>query len=61
MVEKITLKVFWAAMLLCAGCALASIWFGEVVPGRLVPTFFIIGFAGFLIWAPIVVYRFLAK
>lgn len=46
-------------MLLCAGTALLSIWVGNGIPGKLVPTFFIIGFASFLIWAPLMVYRFL--
>lgn len=48
-------------MLACAGTALTGIWLGESIPERLIPTFFIIGFANFLIWAPLVVYRFLAK
>lgn len=59
MTEKITLRIFWTAMLLCAGTALTIIWAGPVIPQRLVPTFFIVGFASFLIWAPIVTYRFL--
>lgn len=49
-------------MLLTAGSALTTIWVGEeTFPERLIPTFFIIGFASFLIWAPLVAYRFLAK
>lgn len=59
MTEKISLRVFWVCMLLCATSALVLIWGGEVLPQKLVPTFFIIGFASFLIWAPLVVYRFL--
>ncbi len=62
MTEKITLRVFWTFMLLTAGTALLNIWTDEtMVPQRLIPTFFIIGFANFLIWAPLVVYRFLEK
>lgn len=61
MVEKITLRVFWTCMLLCAGSALTLIWAGEIIPQKLVPTFFIIGFANFLIWAPLLAYRFLAR
>lgn len=61
MVEKIALRVFWTFMLLCASTALANIWFENSVPVKFVPTFFIIGFAAFLIWAPLVAYRFLAK
>jgi len=62
MIEYITLRVFWTAMLLTAGSALALIWSnGEAIPERLLPTFFIVGFASFLIWAPHVVYRFLKK
>jgi len=59
MIEKIALRVFWTMMLLCASTVLALIWFEPMVPERLAPTFFVIGFASFLIWAPIVAYRFL--
>jgi len=59
MTEKITLRVFWTFMLLCAASALTSIWFEQLLPQKLIPTFFIIGFASFLIWAPIMVYKFL--
>ncbi len=61
MAEQVALRVFWSFMLLCAGTALGTIWVGPSVPGRLVPTFFIVGFATFLIWAPLVAYRFLNK
>jgi hypothetical protein len=61
MTERIALRLFWTFMLLTAGTALTSIWFPHVLPEKLIPTFFIPGFASFLIWAPIVVYKFLAK
>lgn len=61
MIEKITLKIFWTFMLLCAGTALTLLWAEGTLPEKLMPTFFIIGFASFLIWAPLVAYRFLAK
>jgi len=61
MTENISLRVFWTFMLLCAGTALTNIWVPNVLPIELIPTFFIIGFASFLIWAPLIVYRFLAK
>jgi len=61
MIEKTALKLFWLFMLLTAITALAGIWLGDIIPGKLVPTFFIPGFAAFLIWAPLVVYRFLAR
>lgn len=51
-------------MILTALTALFNIWAGKTdgsVMGRLVPTFFILGFANFLIWAPLMAYRFLAK
>ena len=48
-------------MLLCAGSALICIWFEHLLPEEVIPTFFIPGFASFLIWAPLVTYRFLAK
>ncbi|MEX0651928.1 MAG: hypothetical protein WD509_02425 [Candidatus Paceibacterota bacterium] len=62
MIEKITLKIFLTAMLLCASSALLMIWFHELVPEKLeliLPTFFIIGLASFFTWSPIIVYRFL--
>jgi uncharacterized membrane protein YhaH (DUF805 family) len=64
MIEKITLRVFWGAMLLCASVALINIWILNGEDSKfmlLIPTFFIIGFASFLIWAPLMVYRFLEK
>jgi hypothetical protein len=61
MTEKTALRVFWAFMLLCASTALTDIWSEHVLPEKLIPTFFIVGLASFLIWAPIVTYRFLAK
>lgn len=48
-------------MLLCAGTALIHIWGNDLLPQKLIPTFFIVGFANFLIWAPLVAYRFLQK
>lgn len=61
MVEKIALKIFWVMMLLCASSALTLLWVNSVLPEKIIPTFFIVGFASFLIWAPLVTYRFLAK
>ena len=61
MIEKITLRLFWLAMVLCAGSALTLLWGGNDIPEKIIPTFFIIGFANFLIWAPLMAYRFLAK
>lgn len=61
MAEHIALKVFWMMMLLCAASALATIWAEHILPEKVVPTLFIIGFASFLIWAPLVTYRFLAR
>lgn len=60
-VEQFTLRVFWAMMILCAVTALASIWLGDGMPNKLIPTFFIIGFANFLIWAPLTLYRLFDK
>jgi len=63
-IEKIALRIFWVAMLLCAFTALVGLWFFDGEESeffKLIPTFFIIGFASFLIWAPLMVYRFLEK
>lgn len=61
MIEKAALRVFWTFMLLCAASALTSIWFETLLPQKLIPTFFIVGFASFLIWAPVMVYKFFGK
>ena len=65
MIEKIALRIFWGAMLLCASTVLTLIWFEDVLDEtivvRIAPSLFIIGFASFLIWAPILAYRFLGK
>lgn len=62
MAEKIALRMFWTFMLLCAGSALTQLWSqGTALPNQIVPTFFIIGLASFLIWAPLLAYRFLAR
>ena len=61
MIEKIALRIFWILMLLCAGSALILLWFEHALPEKIIPTFFIIGFASFLIWLPLVMYTFLSK
>ncbi len=62
MIEKISLRLFITFMLLCAGTVLMALWFGpDQDPEwfKLMPTFFVIGFASFLVWATQMVYRFL--
>ncbi len=61
MIEKIALKVFWIFMLLCASSALTLLWVENIFPEKIIATFFIPGLASFLIWAPLITYRFLAK
>lgn len=62
MIEKIALRIFWTFMLLCAGSALVQVWSsGNALPNEIVPTFFIVGLASFLIWAPLMTYKFLAR
>lgn len=61
MAEKISLVVFWTAMILCASSVLTLIWFEHAIPERIAPTLFIVGLASFLLWAPLVTYRFLGK
>ncbi len=61
--EKITLRVFWMCMLACASFAVTGIWLHDRVPEALfkaTATFFVAGLASFLLWAPLVVYRFLS-
>ncbi|MCA9363526.1 hypothetical protein KC851_04370 [Candidatus Kaiserbacteria bacterium] len=60
--EKITLQLFWTFMLLCAATFTTGIWLGDHAPEALFKTggtFFIVGLANFLLWAPQVIYRFL--
>lgn len=59
MIEKISLRLFWTLMLLCALTALFGLW-TQTEPGPIFPSLFITGFASFLIWAPLLAYRFLA-
>lgn len=63
--EKITLRLFWMFMLLTAGIFITGIWLGEhTAPEALFKagaTCFIIGFANFLLWAPLMAYRFLGN
>lgn len=64
MIEKISLRLFWTAMISCATTALIAIWFFDAEDQeffKLIPTFFIIGLANFLIWAPLIIYRFLER
>jgi dipeptide/tripeptide permease len=68
MIEKITLRVFWTFMILCAGTVLSIIWFpvnedAAEIPIRIqfAMTFFVIGLASALVWLPLVVYRFYRK
>lgn len=58
--REITLTIFFIMMFLCAGLALATFWIDgmeNVVFNNtpVVPTFFIIGLASFLIWIVIVI------
>ena len=51
-------------MLSCASCFIVGIWLGDAAPKALFKaggTLFIIGLANFLMWAPIITYRFLSK
>lgn len=62
--EKITLRIFWVCMLACASCVLIGIWNESTLPEeyfRIPATFFILGLANFLLWAPLMAYRFLEK
>lgn len=62
--EKITLRVFLACMVLCASGFIIVLWFEERIPEEVFKvnaTFFIIGFGSFIFWATRIVYRFLRK
>lgn len=51
-------------MLACASCVIVGIWFESQVPEALFKaagSFFIVGLANFLLWSPLVAYRFLGK
>jgi hypothetical protein len=65
LLEKVTLRIFLCAMMLCAGAFLVLVWTGG--PDKpdnyrdfsIVITLFVVGMANFLIWLPIVIYRLL--
>jgi hypothetical protein len=66
MIEQSALRLFWTFMLLCAGSVLITIWLAEAYPPQFAPVFFktsaslfVIGLASFLVWAPLLAYRFL--
>lgn len=62
--EKITLKLFWIFMIVCAGSAVVGIWFEDKLPEaffKAIGTCFVLGLANFLLWAPTVTYRFISK
>lgn len=62
--EKVTLRLFWICMLACASAVITGIWLEGRLPEeyfRVPATLFIIGLANFLLWAPLVTYRFLNK
>ena len=64
MIEKISLRLYLACMILCAGTILILLWFGpENDPEwfKFAPTFFIIGFGSFQVWAVCIVYKFVQK
>lgn len=64
MIEKIALKIFWGAAFVCACFVLTAIWSGDEPSEILMKgaaTAFIIGFAAFIVWAPLVAYRFHSK
>lgn len=64
MIERISLKIFTVMMLSCASLALIGVWFGEGMPEyffKTIFTTFVIGLASFLIWVPLVTYRYLKK
>tara|TARA_B100000508_G_scaffold37782_1_gene29587 strand:- start:9019 stop:9210 length:192 start_codon:yes stop_codon:yes gene_type:complete len=62
--EKLTLKLFWIFMVACASFAITGIWLENLLPEvwfKVMGTFFIIGLANFLVWSPLIAYRFLNK
>jgi hypothetical protein len=62
--EKITLRTFIAFMMITAGLTIGGVWGGEILPEayfKTIASCFIIGLASFLLWATMMVYRFLKK
>ncbi len=65
-IQKITLKIFFPAMYLCASIALVALWLEEHLVESfflLIPSFFIIGLAALITWcvAMVVEFRNIAK
>lgn len=64
MIEKIALRIFWTAAFACAGILLMAIWTSPEPPEVLMKsafTAFVVGFAAFIVWAPLLAYRFYKK
>ncbi len=60
MIEKLSLRLFWAFMLVCAFSTIVAIWTGNEPENgffKIIPTTFILGMASFLFWAPHMAYR----
>lgn len=60
--EHIHFQIFRTCVAICLALVLLLIWFESYLPDvvqKLVPTFFIIGFANALWWGGLVTYRFL--
>lgn len=57
--EKISLRIFYVCMVLCATLFLIAMWTREENKWLMsfVITFFVVGLANFLIWLPIVIYK----
>ncbi len=62
LVEKITLKLFLGCMFLCATLFIIAIWTepSEMIMKSVV-TIFVVGFASFLTWLPIILYKINSK
>ncbi|MCB9811590.1 hypothetical protein H6783_01635 [Candidatus Nomurabacteria bacterium] len=62
--EQITFRTFTICMLTTASLVIVGIWLEDKLPEayfKTIATFFIVGLANFLLWAPILAYRFLHK
>lgn len=60
--ERITLRIFFVCLVLCASIVITFIWIGDpeaTWPFQIAATAFVFGLANFLTWFVCIAYRFI--
>lgn len=69
MIEKISLRIFWVCMILCAITVISMLWVPPMSPDgshpplrfQIAASLFVIGLSSVLVWVPLITYRFYKK